>query len=153
MSFHHSDVILSFQGHSINHSLWWQIYRHLDVILFISLSFEHWNDGEWYYVGMTEMMLEWQFQSSEAHSVISDVWWKWGISWFHSCHLISSPSFWCHLNILNQLDLPRMTSEWRMIFGWVWPLSLIRLLVKKINGDYGIETRRFSGKFWHTCLF
>ena len=56
------------------------------------------------------------------------------------------PSFWCHSNILNQLDLPQMTREWWVISGWIWPLSLKRRSTNfatpfAINGRVGRVSR------------
>ena len=102
--YRHSVSFHSFHGHSSTGMTWNDI----------PLKWQEWcwNDGFGHY------------QHIPLIPVIPDSWGKWDHSWFHPCHSKLIPSFGCHLEILNQCEFPRMTSEWRKILSWSGPVSL-----------------------------
>ena len=140
MSFRHLNVIPSFECHSII----WMTFHHLNVIsLAISQGGNIQSFGchsihpiviwgvemtgdenilEWQEWWWNDVLIIWKTFPSFLSSQMSGQ--NWGNCRFHPCHPESSH----HSSVIQKFwingKMPQMTSEWRMIFGYVWPLSL-----------------------------
>ena len=142
MSFHHLNVIPSFECHSII----WMTFHHLNVI---SLAISQGGNIQSFGCHSIHPIVIWGVEMTGDENILEwqEWWWNdvliiwntfpsflssqmsgqnWGNCRFHPCHPESSH----HSSVIQKFwingKMPQMTSEWRMIFGYVWPLSLFK---------------------------
>ena len=112
----HGDNIQSFGCHSIHSVVIWGVEMTGDE------NIVEWQEWCW-----NDVLVIWNTFPSILSSQMSGE--KYDNSWFHPYHSASSH----HLCVIREFwineKMPQMTSEWRMIFGLVWPLSLGSQLV------------------------
>ena len=107
----HGDNIQSFGCHSIHSIVIWgfEMTRDENIV--------EWQEWCW-----NDVLVIWNTFPSFLSSQMSGK--KCDNSWFHPYHSASSH----HLCVIREFwingKMSQMTSEWRMIFGLVWPLSL-----------------------------